>query len=166
MCYINSMKKDKEKEPGQIITTNREAWHNYFIQDTYEAGIVLEGCEVKSLRDKQVSLAGSFARFEKGALWLYKVHIAPYLMGNRENPDPLRDRKLLLHKSQLSKLKAKMDEKGLAIIPLRMYFNERGIAKVEIAVAQGKKFHDKRADIKKATAGREIDRAIKSKNRN
>ena len=155
----------KEKKPDPAIVTNHEAGRDYFILETLEAGLVLNGCEVKSLRARQASLAGSFARLEGDEVMLYNLYIAPYAMGNRENPEPLRQRKLLLHRSQINKLKVKTDEKGLVLVPLKMYFNDRGIAKVELAVAKGKKFHDKRADIKKHSAQREIDRAIKNRNR-
>lgn len=155
----------KEKKQDPVITTNHEARRDYFVLETVEAGLMLVGCEVKSLRDHQASLAGSFARFEEEELFLYNLYIAPYEMGNRENPEPKRDRKLLLHRSQMNKLKVKMLEKGLAIIPLKMYFNDHGMAKVELAVCKGKTHRDQRADIKKRSAQREIDRAIKNRNR-
>lgn len=157
--------KDEKEEKGIVITTNREARHDYFILETLETGIVLVGCEVKSLRDKQASLAGSFARVEGDGVTLYNSYIAPYEMGNRENPEPKRERKLLLHRSQIHKLKVKTLEKGCVLIPLKMYFNDHGIAKIELAVAKGKQHHDKRTDIKKASAKRDIDRAIKNRNR-
>ena len=155
----------KEKKQDPVIVTNHEARRDYFVLETVEAGLMLVGCEVKSLRDHQASLAGSFARFEKEELFLYSLYIAPYEMGNRENLEPKRDRKLLLHRSQLSKLKAKMVEKGLAIIPLKLYFNDYGMAKVELAVCKGKTHRDQRDDIKKRTADREMDRAMKNRNR-
>ena len=150
---------------SQIITTNREAHKDYFVLEVLEAGIMLGGCEVKSLREKQASLAGSFARLEGSEVFLYNLYIAPYKMGNRENLESVRERKLLLHRSEIHKLKVKTLEKGLVLIPLRLYFNERGIAKVELAVAKGKKHFDKREDIKKRTISREIDRAVKNRNR-
>ncbi len=156
----------KEKSPDPVITTNREAGRDYFILETLEAGIVLVGCEVKSLRERQASLSGSFARVDGEELFLYNLFIAPYEMGNRENPEPLRTRKLLVHRSQIHKLKAKTMEKGLLLVPLKMYFNKEGRAKVELAVAKGKKHHDKRSDLKKQSASREIDREIKNRNRN
>ncbi len=155
----------EEKPKDLVITTNREARRDYFIEDSLEAGIVLAGCEVKSLRDKQASLAGSFARVDGDDVILYNLYIAPYEMGNRENLEPKRERKLLLHRSQIHKLKVKTVEKGLVLIPLKMYFNDHGIAKIELAVAKGKKHYDKRSDIKKSTTAREIDRAIKNRNR-
>ena len=155
----------KEKSEDLAITTNREARRDYFIEETLEVGIVLVGCEVKSLRDKQASLAGSFARIDGDAVILYNLYIAPYEMGNRENLESKRERKLLLHRSQIHKLKVKTVEKGLLLVPLKMYFNKHGIAKIELAVAKGKKLYDKRSDIKKASSAREIDRAIKNRNR-
>jgi SsrA-binding protein len=157
-------KKEKEKAADPVITTNREARHFYHILDTMEAGIMLVGCEVKSLRNANSSLVGSFARMEKDELFLYNLYIAPYEMGNRENPDTKRPRKLLLHRQQIERLRSKMQEKGLTLIPLKMYFHH-GLAKVELALAKGKNVSDKRSDIKKDTTRREIDRAIKNKNR-
>ena len=155
----------KEKSEDLTITTNREARRDYFIEETLEVGIVLVGCEVKSLRDKQASLAGSFARIDGDDVILYNLYIAPYEMGNRENLESKRERKLLLHRSQIHKLKVKTVEKGFLLVPLKMYFNKHGIAKIELAVAKGKKLYDKRSDIKKASAARDIDRAIKNRNR-
>ena len=158
--------KSKSEEPKdrQSIATHKEAMRDYFVLEAVEAGIVLGGCEVKSLREAKSNLAGSFARLEKGEVFLHNLYIAPYEMGNRENLDPLRPRKLLLHRSQIRKLEAKTAEKGLALIPLKLYFSH-GIAKVELAVARGKNHYDKRSDIKKKTSLREIDRAIKNRNR-
>ena len=155
----------KEKKEKPQIATHREARHHYEILETMEAGIVLVGCEVKSLRDAQCSLSGSFARFEGPDLVIQNLYIAPYLQGNRENPDSRRLRKLLLHKSQLDKMKARMQERGLSLIPLKMYFNDRGIAKVELGLAKGKQHSDQRRDIKKREAERQIDRAVKNRNR-
>lgn len=155
----------KEKKPDPIIVTNHEARRDYFVEETLEAGLVLVGCEVKSLRARQVSLAGSFARLDGNELFLYNCYIAPYEMGNRENPDSKRVRKLLVRGSQLAKLKVKTVEKGLVLIPLKMYFTDRGIAKVELAIGKGKKHYDKRSDVKRRDEMRDIDRAVKSKNR-
>ena len=155
----------KEKKEIKIITTNHQARRDYFVLETYEAGIMLVGCEVKSLRESQVSLAGSFARFEKEELFLYNFYIAPYEKGNRENEKPVRPRKLLLHHSQLLKLLSKTQEKGLLLVPLKLYFNDHGVAKVELALARRKKLHDQRSDIKKREAERQIDRALKNRNR-
>ena len=157
--------KEKEKKDNPLITTHHEARHYYEIFETLEAGIVLVGCEVKSLREAQASLAGSFARFEGTDLVIQNLYIAPYPQGNRENPDPRRLRKLLLHKSQMEKLRTRMQEKGLSIIPLKMYFNPRGIAKIELGTARSKKLRDQRSDIKERDIKREIDRAVKNRNR-
>jgi len=153
----------KDENPDPIITTNHEARRDYFILDTMEAGIVLAGCEVKSLRTSKASLSGSFARMEGAELFLYNLYIAPYEMGNRENPEPTRPRKLLLHRRQIDRIKSKMQEKGLAVIPLKMYFHH-GLAKVEIGIGKGKKHYDKRQDIKEQSTKRDIDRAIKNRN--
>ena len=162
LCYISTVKEKKEAPP---VVTHREARRDYLVFESFETGIALAGCEVKSLREGQASLAGSFARVEEGEVFLYNLYIPPYKMGGRENPEPRRRRKLLLHRSQIHKLQAKTAEKGLALIPLKMYFNDRGIAKVELGVAKGKRFQDKRLDIKKMSMQREIDRAIKNRNR-
>lgn len=148
-----------------IINTHREARHYYEILESVEAGIVLVGCEVKSLRDAQCSLVGSFARFEGPVLYLQNAYIAPYPQGNRENPDPKRLRKLLLHKSQLEKLRGRTTEKGLVLIPLKLYFSDRGIVKLELGLAKSKKHEDQRADIKDRESKRQIARDIKNRNR-
>jgi SsrA-binding protein len=158
--------KDKDKKPETfIIVTHHQAGRDYLILDSLEAGMVLVGCEVKSLRDKKADLTGSFARFEGDELFLYGLYIAPYPMGNRENPEPKRPRKLLLRRSQMRRIKSQIQEKGLTMIPLKLYFNARGIAKVDLGVAKGKNVYDRRADIKKRSAEREIDRAVKNRNR-
>ena len=158
--------KPKEKPKDLVIVTHHEGRRDYFIIETLEAGIMLSGCEVKSLRERKAGLAGSFARLEGDELFLYNLYIAPYEMGNRENPEePTHERKLLLHRSQIEKLRSKTVERGLTLIPLKLYFNNRGIAKVELAVAKGKKLWDKRTDIKKRDAERDMDRAVKNKNR-
>lgn len=154
----------KDKPKLEIVVTHHEARRDYFVEETLEAGIVLCGCEVKSLRDGKANLAGSFARLERDAFYLYNFYIAPYPMGNRENPEPMREKKLLLHRSQIEKLKGRV-VKGTTIVPLKVYFNEHGIAKVELAVAKGKKLWDKREDIKKRSNQRELDRALKNRNR-
>ena len=155
----------KEKKENPVIATHREARHYYEILETIEAGIVLVGCEVKSLREGQCSLAGTFARFEGPDLMMQNFYIMPYPQGNRENPDPRRLRKLLLHKSQLGKLRDRIQERGLTLIPLKMYFNDRGMAKVELGVGKSKKLHDQRSDVKKREADRQMDRAVKNRNR-
>ncbi len=158
-------KKEDEKKENKVITTHREARHYYEILESFETGVVLMGCEVKSLREGQASLVGSFARFEGAELWLMNSYIAPYEMGNRENPESKRQRKLLLHKAQLQKTQARTQEKGLVLIPLKLYFNDRGIAKLELGLAKSKKLHDQRSDIKDRQSKRDIDRAIKNRNR-
>ena len=154
----------KEDPSDSVITTNREARRDYHILETLETGIILVGCEVKSLRERKASLSGSFARVDGAGVVLYNLYIAPYEQGNRENPKPTRERKLLLHRSQIEKLKIKTREKGFALVPLRLYF-KHGLAKVELALAKGKNLYDKRMEIKKQTTLREIDRAIKNRNR-
>lgn len=158
--------KKEEKKPDPLIVSHHEARRDYFVLESLEAGIVLTGAEVKSLREAKSSLSGSFARFEKSQLFIYNFYIAPYEKANINNPvDPNHARKLLLHRSQLEKIHAQVKEKGIALIPLKLYWNARGIAKVELALAKGKKLYDKRSEIKKDTVRREIDRAIKNRNR-
>lgn len=153
--------KPKEQE---LIATHHEARRDYFILETVEAGIVLVGCEVKSLREKKANLAGSFARVEGVEVFLHGLYVAPYEQGNRENSDPTRKRKLLLRRSEIRKLLVKTAEKGMVLIPLKLYFNH-GLAKLELSVAKAKKLYDKRSDIKERSAQRDIDRAIKNRNR-
>ncbi len=155
------MNQNGEKEEAiETIATNRKAHHLFFIEETYEAGIVLVGTEVKSLRDKRVDLSDSFARLENEEMILYNAHISPYTHGNLSNHDPLRKRKLLLKKREIWKIFGKVQQKGLTIIPLKLYF-KKGLAKVELAIARGKKLYDKRATAAKKTAEREIERTIK-----
>jgi len=134
---------------------NRKARHDYEILETLEAGLVLKGTEVKSVRQGQANLSDSYALAQGGELYVHHVHIAPYLQGNRYNTEPLRPRKLLLHKSQIRKLTAKAEEKGLALVPLKLYF-VKGKAKVEIGLARGKRQYDRRQDIKKREQEREM----------
>jgi SsrA-binding protein len=140
----------------RLITTNRKARHEYFILDTIEAGIVLTGTEVKSLRRTGASLADGYADIARGEAWLRGVHINPYEQGSYANVDPVRSRKLLLHRQELRRLTARLAQRGLTLIPLRLYF-KKNIAKVELGVAQGKRAYDKRQDI----ARREIERSLK-----
>ncbi|HAV42447.1 TPA: SsrA-binding protein [bacterium] len=142
------------------ICVNRKARHDYEILETYEAGIVLEGCEVKSLRTGRTNLKDSFAQVEKGEVFLYKWHISPYEYGNRYNPDPLRPRKLLLRKREIDRLYGKTKERGFSLIPLKLYF-KKGKAKCELAVAKGKRQYDRREEIKRRIATREMERALK-----
>jgi SsrA-binding protein len=143
----------------KVVATNRKAHHEYFLLDTYEAGIALQGSEIKSIRAGQVSLAQAYVTVGENGVWLVNAHIAPYEQANRFNHDPLRPRKLLLHQAEIRKLWDSVRQKGVTIVPLRVYLKE-GLAKVEIAVAKGKKLYDKRADIAKRDAQREVERQL------
>ena len=140
---------------------NRTAYYEYFIDDKYTAGIVLTGTEVKSLRTGKASFNDSYCIFQKGELWINSFHISEYSHGTVNNHDPLRERKLLLSKRELKKLENKLKEQGYTIIPLRLFFNEKNIAKLEIGLAKGKKLHDKRETIKQRDSDRELKRYIK-----
>ena len=154
----------KETDDQQkVVATNRKAYHDYFIEEKFEAGIVLKGTEVKSLRDRRVNLQDSYAGVKDGEVFLHHCHISPYSHGNIMNHDPIRVRKLLLHKKEINKLLGKTQQKGLTLVPLRIYFSERGKAKVELGLAKGKKLHDRRDTIKAREAGREVERAIKER---
>ncbi len=144
----------------KTVTVNRKARHEYHILESFEAGIALTGTEVKSLRAGKANLQDSFARVENSELILYNMHISPYEQGNRFNHEPKRPRKLLMHKHEIMRLLGKTQEKGLTLVPLKVYFT-RGRAKVELALAKGKKVHDKREAIKERDAKREIQRAMK-----
>ncbi len=146
----------------KIVTQNRKARHEYQILNTWEAGIVLQGTEVKSLRNGKANLKDSHARIQDTEVVLYHFHISPYEKGNIYNHDPVRPRKLLLHKREIRKLRGSVEEKGLTLIPLKVYF-KRGKAKVELALARGKRFYDKRADIAKRDADRDLERTFKHK---
>lgn len=137
---------------------NRSAFHEYSIDDTYMAGMVLTGTEVKSLREGRASFNDSYCYFNKGELWIKSLHIAEYSHGTYHNHNPLRERKLLLNKKELKKLESKIKEKGYTIVPLQILFNEKGLAKIEIGLGKGKKLHDKRESIKTRDAEREIKR--------
>lgn len=139
------------KTNGKMIANNKKAYHDYFILDTYEAGIVLHGTEVKSLRMGKCSIKESFIRIENGEVFIYGMHISPYEKGNIFNKDPLRVKKLMLHKAEINKLIGKTKEKGMAIVPLKVYF-KGSLVKVEIGLAKGKKLYDKRQDIAKKTS--------------
>jgi len=144
----------------RLVATNRRARHEYHIEETLEAGLVLTGTEVKALRAGRASLAEAYARVQDGEVWLHHLHIPPYDAGNIFNHDPLRRRKLLLHRRQIERLAGRAAQKGYTLVPLRLYF-ARGRAKVEIALARGKKLYDKRATIGEREAGREARRAVK-----
>ncbi|EKE04333.1 MAG: SsrA-binding protein [uncultured bacterium] len=150
------MSKDK------IITTNKKAYHDYHILETYQAGMVLTGTEIKSIRAGRINLKDSFAKIENRELWLYKAHISPYDMGNRYNHEPERKRKLLLTKAEIRKLIGKTKESGNALIPLKLYFSN-GWAKIEVGIGKGKKLYDKRETLAKKDQKREVERALKDK---
>lgn len=152
---------EKESVEMKVVANNKKARHDYFIEETYEAGITLTGTEIKSVRQSRVSLKESYARIEKEEAFLYGMNISPYEQGNRFNVDPVRPRKLLLHKREIRKLIGYTTLKGLTLVPLRMYINDRGRAKVELAVARGKKEYDKRHDIAKRDADRRMQQAMR-----
>lgn len=147
---------------GRLIAQNRRARHDYFIEDTYEAGIVLKGTEIKSIRAGRVSLNDAFARVDNHEVFVYNMHISPYDHGNRYNHDPLRTRKLLLHRRQINHLIGKTKEQGYALVPLRLYIKD-GYAKLLIGLGKGKKKYDKREDLKRQQAKREIERAFRER---
>ncbi|MEX2582434.1 MAG: SsrA-binding protein SmpB [Gemmatimonadota bacterium] len=149
-----------ESTGTKLIVSNRKARYEFQILETWEAGLVLQGTEVKALREGKANLHDAFARFDRGELWLFNLHISPYEPGNRFNHDPLRPRKLLLNKREMRKLVGQVEQKGLTLVPLDLHFR-RGIAKVNIALARGKKLHDKREDLKKKDLDREIARGYK-----
>ena len=148
------------KTNGKLIANNKKAYHDYFILDTYQAGIALHGTEVKSLRMGKCSIKESFIRVENGEMFIYGMHISPYEKGNIFNKDPLRVRKLLLHKAEINKMLGKTKEKGMSIVPLKVYF-KGSLVKVEIGLAKGKKLYDKRQDIAKKDQKREAERDFK-----
>jgi len=145
----------------KIIADNRKAYFDYFIEDTYEAGIMLLGAEVKSIRLGNVSLKESYAMIRKDGIWLCGAHIAPYEKGSHFNEDSKRDRKLLLNKSEIDKLIGKVKQKGYTLVPTKMYFN-KALVKIELGLAKGKELHDKRRSIKEKESKREVEREIKS----
>ena len=146
----------------KLIANNKKAYHDYFIEDTYEAGIELKGTEIKSIRKGSANLKDSYIRIKNGEAFLEGMHIAPYEQGNIFNHDPLRTRKLLLHKKQINKLYREVKESGLTLIPTKLYFGDKSSKiKVEVAVARGKKLYDKRQDLKAKDAKRDIEKALK-----
>ena len=147
----------------KLIANNKKARHDYFIEEEYEAGIVLTGTEIKSLRAGGVNLRDSFAKVENFEVLVYNMHISPYEKGNRFNTDPMRPKKLLLHKREIRKLIGLVSKQGLTLVPLDVYLNNKGMAKLTLAVARGKKLYDKREDIAKRDAARDIDRRMKDK---
>lgn len=151
------------KSSVKLIANNKKAFHDYFIEDKYEAGIVLHGTEVKSLRMGKCSIKEAFVRVENGEVFIYNMHISPYEKGNIFNKDPLRVKKLMLHGYEINKMAGKMAEKGYTLVPLQVYF-KGSLVKVEIALAKGKKLYDKRQDIAKKDQRREAEREFKLKN--
>ncbi len=149
----------KEQPGTKLIAQNRKARHDYAVEETYEAGVVLVGTEVKSCRDGKVNLTDSYAAVRDGEAWLLQCHISPYSHGNRANHDPVRPRKLLLKRDEIARLDAKVSQEGRTLVPLRMYF-KHGLAKAEIAVARGKKAHDKRASQATRDAERHMRREL------
>lgn len=150
-------------ESIKLIANNKKAYHDYFIEDKYEAGISLHGTEVKSLRMGKCSVKESFIRIENGEVFIYGMHISPYEKGNIFNKDPLRVKKLLLHKNEINKMVGKIKEKGYTLVPLRVYF-KGSLAKIEIGLAKGKKLYDKRDDIAKKDQRREAEKEFKIRN--
>ena len=144
----------------KIVAQNKKAYHDYFILDTYEAGIELQGTEIKYIRKGSVNLKDSFIRIRNDEAFIDNMHIAPYEQGNRFNHEPLRQRKLLLHKKEIKKLQKELKENGLTIVPTKLYFNTSKL-KVEIALARGKKLYDKRQDLKEKDSKRDIEKALK-----
>ncbi|WP_099352524.1 SsrA-binding protein SmpB [Fredinandcohnia onubensis] len=150
------------KGSGKVIAQNKKANHDYFIEETYETGIVLQGTEIKSLRNGRANLKDSYARVHNGEVFLYNMHISPYEQGNRYNHEPLRTRKLLLHKKEINKLIGLTKEEGYALVPIKIYL-KNGYAKLLLGLGKGKKKYDKREDLKKKEAKRDIERAFRER---
>ena len=150
---------------GKVVARNKKAYHDYHIEETLEAGIILQGTEVKSIRRGSISIKDGYAKVENGEVFLYNVHIAPYEQGNRFNHEPERKRKLLLNKREIRRLIGYVKITGYTLVPLRVYFNDRNLVKIGLGVAKGKKMYDKRRDIAERDAKREIDRRTKEYNR-
>jgi SsrA-binding protein len=153
------------KSEEKLIARNKKAFHEYEILDRYEAGLVLTGTEVRSLRENNCQMTDCFALIRNNEAWLHNVHIPPFLQGNINNPDPDRKRKLLLHKTEIRQLREATNEKGMAIVPLKMYFSKNSLVKVELALARGKKLYDKRKTMAERDSKREIERAVKERYR-
>ena len=152
------------KESVKLVANNKKAYHDYFIDDSFEAGIELYGTEVKSIRMGKCSIKESFIKIENGQVYVYGMHVSPYEKGNIFNKDPLRIRKLLLHRAEIRRLLSKIKDKGYTLVPLKVYF-KGSLVKVEMGLARGKKLYDKREDIAKKDARREIERGFREKNR-
>jgi len=145
---------------AETVALNRKARHNYEITETFEAGIVLTGTEIKSVRAGKVTLSDAYARVERGEAWLFNAHIAPFDQGNRYNHEPRRDRKLLLHRTEIDSLLGRAAQKGLTVVPLRLYISDKGRAKVELCLARGKQLHDRRRDIADRQSRRDVEREL------
>lgn len=148
---------------GKAVANNKKAYHDYFIEETYEAGIVLTGTEVKSIRMGRINLKDSYAEVSNGEIFIYNMHISPYEKGNIFNVDPVRKRKLLMHKKEISKLLGYITQQGYTLVPTKVYINQRGLVKLQLAVAKGKKLYDKRDDIAKKEANRRIQQELKER---
>lgn len=145
---------------SETVALNRKARHNYTITDTFEAGLVLTGTEIKSVRAGKANLSDAYARVERGEAWLVGAHIAPFEQGNRYNHEPKRDRKLLLHRAEIDQLMGRAAAKGLTIVPLRLYINDKGRAKIELGMGRGKQLHDRRRDIADRESRRDVEREL------
>ena len=148
----------------KVIAENRKARHDYFVEDSYEAGIILTGTEIKSIRAGRVNLKDSYAEIVDGEVWLNQMHISPYEQGNRFNHEPLRKRKLLLHRSEIARLAGKVQQQGMTLIPLKIYI-KNGLAKIELGLCKGKKIYDKRQDIASRDAKRQMERELRERNK-
>ena len=157
-----AQQKGSAQPSDKTVCVNRQARHNYFVEETYEAGLVLLGSEVKSLREGKANLKDSYARIQRGEAFLVNTHISPYPGANQFNHDPTRTRKLLLHQREIERLTGKTKERGLTLVPLRLYF-KNGKAKVELGLARGKKLYDKRETLRKKVAAREVERSLKGR---
>ncbi|MHB1406532.1 MAG: SsrA-binding protein SmpB [Desulfitobacteriaceae bacterium] len=152
-------------EGVKVVAENRKAYHDYFVEDKVEAGIILTGTEIKSIRAGRANLKDSYARIENGEVWLHQMHISPYEQGNRFNHEPLRRRKLLLNRKEIGKLWGKLQLQGLTLVPLKIYL-KHGLAKIELGICRGKKSYDKREDMAERDAKREIERHLRERNKN
>ena len=153
---------ESARRGDRVITTNRRAWHEFHILETIEAGIVLTGTEIKSIRDGKASIAEAYARFDHGELWLIGCNVAPYSHGNRSNHDPDRPRKLLIRRKELERLRAAIEQKGLTLVPLRLHL-KHGLAKLDLGLARGKKLYDKRATESERQSERDMQRALRER---
>ena len=160
--FAPGFRPNSRSEPAvsETVALNRKARHNFTITDTFEAGLVLTGTEIKSVRAGKANLSDAYARVERGEAWLVGAHIAQFEQGNRYNHEPKRDRKLLLHRAEIDQLMGRAAAKGLTIVPLRLYINDRGRAKIELGMARGKQLHDRRRDIADRQARRDVEREL------